>query len=397
MIKTVIFDLGGVYFSDGTKNAIEAMHFNYKIPIDKLEEVFKGDLGSIYREGKISETEFWNEANRLWGINEKHEQLRNIWFGGYLPIPGTVDLVMRIRQKGYQVLFLSDNVQERVDYLNDRYKFLANFDDGVFSHIVRARKPDMAIYRALLEKTTSKPEECLYIDDKDSLLKSAAELGMKTILFTGPEFLKEELKKYGIDTSNLVERYSGPKFKTFFTAEHTPTDDRVKKIINWGKKFSLLGVTPAFEFSAAGNLSFRTQLGFIITGAGKNLGTLKEEEFVEVLDCNLEKKEIIAKGKLEPSSESMMHYAVYKTRHEINVIFHVHDDFAVTNCSALGLRCTAEEKPAGTTELIEEILKVLENLDYIVIKNHGIISLGGTIEEAGERIVDINNKVKGLA
>ncbi|MCK5282414.1 MAG: class II aldolase/adducin family protein [Nanoarchaeota archaeon] len=192
----------------------------------------------------------------------------------------------------------------------------------------------------------------------------------------------------------MAEDYFGPKFSTVFLSKIVPLEPKIRKLIFWGKKFSLLGLTPSYEFGAAGNLSFRTEKGFIITAAGKELGKLKEEDFVEVLRCDIQNREVSAIGKFEPSSETMLHHSIYKERGNVDVIFHVHDEYAIENCEELGLRCTENEKPAATIELVEEVLKAMENLDYIVIKNHGIISLGRTFEETGERIIDVNNKIK---
>jgi len=38
----------------------------------------------------------------------------------------------------------------------------------------------------------------------------------------------------------------------------------------------------------------------------------------------------------------------------------------------------------GTIELAKEVLKVLGNNKLIVLKNHGFVSLGATMKEAGE-------------
>lgn len=192
----------------------------------------------------------------------------------------------------------------------------------------------------------------------------------------------------------MPEEYIGTKFNTIFLDKNPLQDPRIKHIILWGKKLSLLGLTPAYNVGAAGNLSFRTEKGFIITGAGTNLGNLKEEDFVEIRSCNLEKKEITAIGKKDPSSETMLHSAIYAKRPEVKVIFHVHDDYAVNHCEELGLRCTINEQPYGSKELVDEVLNVLDDHDYLVMKNHGIISLGSTSEGVGERIIEVNSKIK---
>lgn len=192
----------------------------------------------------------------------------------------------------------------------------------------------------------------------------------------------------------MTEEYIGTKFSTVFLAKEIPQDPRIKHMILWGKKLSLLGLTPTYDIAAAGNLSIKTDNGYIITGAGIDLGNLKEEDFVEVKSCSLDTKRITAIGKKDPSSESMLHCAIYSKRPKVRVIFHVHDDYAVNNCEELGLRCTINEQPYGSKALVDEVLNVLDDHDYLVMKNHGIISLGSTTEEVGERIIEINSKIK---
>ncbi|MBD3164203.1 aldolase [Candidatus Woesearchaeota archaeon] len=193
----------------------------------------------------------------------------------------------------------------------------------------------------------------------------------------------------------MPEKYKGTKFGTVFLKKEIPQDAGIKKLKFWGSKLSLLGLTPEYDFGAAGNLSFRTAGGYIITAAGSNLGSLNDEDFVEVRSCSLDNSKVTVIGRREPSSETMLHCAVYGKRPEIRVIFHVHDEYAVGRCEELGLKCTAKEYPYGSRELAAEVLKIIGSHDYIVMKNHGIISLGATTDEAGERIIGVNGRIKG--
>ena len=192
----------------------------------------------------------------------------------------------------------------------------------------------------------------------------------------------------------MPEEYIGTKFETVFLKKQVPNNDKIKHLILWGKKLSLLGLTPEYEFGAAGNLSFKTNTGYIVTATGANLGNLTNKDFVEVRSCSLEGKEIVAIGMKEPTSETMLHCQIYGKRPDVKVIFHVHDDYAVKRCDEFGLKCTANEAPYGSKELVDEVMKIIGDHDYIVMKNHGIISLGSTFDEAGERIIDINGKIR---
>ncbi len=198
MIKTIIFDLGGVYFTDGNTRAMKIFSSRYQIPHEKVKAVLSGDLGSQYRIGAITPTEFWEKAKELWNISAPIPELSLTWLREYVPIPGTVTLVKKLRSAGYETLFLSDNAPDRIEYLQQNYGFLNHFKEGVFSHMVHVRKPDIKIYRAVLDKTSSSPEECAYIDDKPELLKPAIALGMKGIVFENPAQLEKELHKLDV-------------------------------------------------------------------------------------------------------------------------------------------------------------------------------------------------------
>ena len=65
MIKTVIFDLGGVYFTDGTKEAIANISEEYGLGGAAVAGVFKGEIGTAYRKGEISHEEFWIRAKEV--------------------------------------------------------------------------------------------------------------------------------------------------------------------------------------------------------------------------------------------------------------------------------------------------------------------------------------------
>lgn len=199
-IRTIISDLGGVYFTDGTPLAIATITKQCNIPVPQIYDILEGELGSQYRRAQISAQEFWNIAReRLPGVDV--QQIRKIWLESYRPDDQVVALYGRLRHSGYELLFLSDNVQERVDYLDAQYKFREHFKDGIFSHIVRVRKPDPRIYAMVLQKTTSPPQQCVFIDNKPQHLIPAMALGMHALQFVNVDQLEKDLKKLGISWS----------------------------------------------------------------------------------------------------------------------------------------------------------------------------------------------------
>ena len=59
------------------------------------------------------------------------------------------------------MLYLSDNTQDQVDYLEATYPFLHRFVAGFFSHDADVRKPDPRIYELLLEKAAHPATACI--------------------------------------------------------------------------------------------------------------------------------------------------------------------------------------------------------------------------------------------
>jgi FMN phosphatase YigB (HAD superfamily) len=194
MKSTVIFDLGGVYFSDGTRIAIDTIAAKYKIHRGAVEDILNGDPGKQYRIGMISSDQFWQRAKTSWNIQVSSEELSLLWCSSYQPNEETVRLVDRLKNAGYELLYLSDNTRERVAYLDEKYSFLQKFDGGIFSHVVKRKKPDPIIYQLLLDRASHPASACVYIDDKPEYLVSPKSLGMQVIAFKNASQLETRLK-----------------------------------------------------------------------------------------------------------------------------------------------------------------------------------------------------------
>lgn len=122
-----------------------------------------------------------------------------------------------------------------------------------------------------------------------------------------------------------------------------------------------------------GNLSVRKGSGFLIKRSGAQMTKLREEDvvFVQKIDGGT----VHAIGGT-PSSESRMHWAIYKNRKDANVILHFHDD------KRLGEKFGVEigPFPYGTSELAEAAGKASRRSDLIKIKGHGFVVIAKDLE-----------------
>ena len=101
-----------------------------------------------------------------------------------------------LKKYGFKVYFLSDNVKERAEYLQNRYDFANKFVDGIFSHKVGTTKFDGAkIFKMSLKQTGEKPENVIFVDDNENHVETAKRLGMRTIHFENPKQFERVLEE----------------------------------------------------------------------------------------------------------------------------------------------------------------------------------------------------------
>jgi ribulose-5-phosphate 4-epimerase/fuculose-1-phosphate aldolase len=127
-----------------------------------------------------------------------------------------------------------------------------------------------------------------------------------------------------------------------------------------------------------------------ITPTLKSLSGLKKEDIV-IVDLN---GNVISNG--EPSSEVFMHLEIYKAKKNINAIVHTHSPFAtgfsfsnkkIKRLEGFGkiknpYLAEIEYKTPGSHELALSAANALINEDVLILKNHGVICTGETIDEA---------------
>ncbi|MEJ2252229.1 MAG: hypothetical protein P8Y97_21525 [Candidatus Lokiarchaeota archaeon] len=160
-IKTIIMDLGGVYFTRGSYLAIEKLINIYDIKDRRSVWKFFSDSyeqeGRHIRLGLITMDEFEERFIKKYNIDEsKLEYIRQIWFGSYVPHYGMHDLVLKL-SKIYRLIVFSGNIRERVEFLDNRYGFLDHFDDTVFSFDYQTNKNSIDFYNILLNHINCKP------------------------------------------------------------------------------------------------------------------------------------------------------------------------------------------------------------------------------------------------
>ena len=198
VIKTIIFDLGGVVLSRGFWIFREYLVKKYGVTIEQTLEVFIKKYYNLYFSGKISENEFWNKSLEELNINVGWKSLKNKLLNFYTLNEEMFRLIDSLRKKGYKVILLSDQTKEWWSRLNKKYSIDSHFDYYILSYEIGVNKPNPEIYKLALVKSGSKAKNSLFIDDLEQNLVPANKLGIRTILFRDCESLKKELISLGV-------------------------------------------------------------------------------------------------------------------------------------------------------------------------------------------------------
>lgn len=197
-----------------------------------------------------------------------------------------------------------------------------------------------------------------------------------------------------------METYTGVKFEVVFINRHyIPDDPRLEELKYWCGEFHRRNFAPPCGEFSQGNLSFRMQSGeepFIITGAQVGWkDRLSNNAFVAVHACDFDLNTVYASGMRDPSSETMLHAAIYKRRKDVEAIFHGHCPEILSSSGKINLPETKEAQPYGSGELVKSVLEILYDEPFLIMKRHGFISLGKTMKEAGERAVEMYCRCTG--
>jgi putative hydrolase of the HAD superfamily len=76
--------------------------------------------------------------------------------------------------------------------------WFGDFDYVCFSAEVHLAKPDAAIFHACLKAVRSRPEECLFIDDRAENVEAARALGMQALRFESVQELAPQVRPFNL-------------------------------------------------------------------------------------------------------------------------------------------------------------------------------------------------------
>ncbi len=195
MISTIVLDFAGV-MTTGNFFPLLAKRLGEKFGVDPLqtEKNLYAHEGP-YLIGQATTEEFWRQC--FPGSEVSLDDFKREFGSAYELEPRMLGLVKKLK-KNYQMVLHTDNFEALSSAIRNDPRLNQLFEKMLFSNEMHLTKQDEGSFRRVLSEIGKEPGECVFADDKEKNLRVPAGLGMRTILFQGPEYFAAELEKIGV-------------------------------------------------------------------------------------------------------------------------------------------------------------------------------------------------------
>lgn len=174
MIKAIVFDIFGVLYD----SSMRVFRHNY---LDQPTNDKFRDYWHLYERGRMSEQELIERTLEI-APHVSVSEIKNLVLGNYVLDKKLLGYVDVLHQR-YKTAVLTNIGTETLAKLNTSIN--PHFDLIVASCEVGYIKPEPEIYRMVTDGLRLDPNECVFVDDKQTNVDGAKSIGMPGILYTG--------------------------------------------------------------------------------------------------------------------------------------------------------------------------------------------------------------------
>lgn len=194
-IKNVIFDLGGVLLNLSVETTLQQFAALSGLTTEQVRDIHRAHPEFLaYEAGRMSSQEFRQGLRTIFDVDAPDVVLDECWNAmlGELPIE-RVQLLHQLKAK-YNTYLLSNTNEihlARVEQIVHRSHGLTSLDPlfhkTYYSHLLKLRKPDPAIYQHVLDENGLSASETIFLDDSIPNLNGAASIGIHTFHVARPD------------------------------------------------------------------------------------------------------------------------------------------------------------------------------------------------------------------
>jgi putative hydrolase of the HAD superfamily len=149
---------------------------------------------SLHREGKITETEFWENYRTITNkeVPQGEGSLLGKFFTPTLDEP-TLAVVRNLKEKGVRVV-CGTNVLDSHYRIHQQLHQYDIFDAVYPSHLLGIAKPKIDFFQRICTEEKVEPKEVFFTDDMQVNVDASLQAGLKGFLYTDAENLESQLR-----------------------------------------------------------------------------------------------------------------------------------------------------------------------------------------------------------
>lgn len=206
MITAVIFDMDGVI--------ADSEYFNVKAKHIQLQQAGV-DVDWHYHDKFFGTThEFmWTEMKKEFGLKEEVPYYIDQWVEvrkklieeeGLKPMPGVVELIRGLKDKGFKLAVASSSLKEDIMENMNLFGTTDCFDVFVSGAECKNGKPDPEIFLKAAAAIDEKPDECIVVEDSTAGVQAAKNAGMFCIGYAPEDAPKQDISK----ADHIINKFS---------------------------------------------------------------------------------------------------------------------------------------------------------------------------------------------
>lgn len=204
-IELLIFDAGHVLIDFDWKLVKSGFAERARRPYQDLASVM-GHMSSLgYEHGRISTLDFLAELNSQLQSDLTLEEFKAIWIVSLEENLAMAKLLQLLKTQVSKMYLLSNTNEIHWNEIHSRFNIARHFDELVLSHTIGLAKPEPEIYEHVLELSGVPASKSLFVDDLETNIRAAEQLGINSILFRGVDDFKTQLQSYGFSLTNGAE------------------------------------------------------------------------------------------------------------------------------------------------------------------------------------------------
>ena len=187
-IKNLIFDLGGVLVNldrPAMREAFERLGIE-SIHDNVMDDYRQKELYMEFESGNISVSAFRASMRRLSNQELTDRQIDEAWITVLKEIPEyKLDWLLKLREQ-YNIMLLSNTNSLHWQWAKEHFFHYKGheaedfFDRIYLSYKMHKQKPDVEIFKSVLEDSMITPESTFFIDDSAVNCKAAESLGIRS-------------------------------------------------------------------------------------------------------------------------------------------------------------------------------------------------------------------------